>query len=81
MLVTASDGRGILTYGLCNIVYDHCTVGVSVVHWREGLVSFLTGCVPYLEFYGCGVVKADRLGEEGSADSGFSVVVELVLLT
>jgi hypothetical protein len=36
--------------------------------------------VPDFEFYGGGFVEGDGLGEEGGADGGFAVVVELVLL-
>lgn len=66
-------------YGLRYIINDDSAVGVSVVHGCEGLVSFLTGGVPYLEFDGCGVVEGDGLGEEGGADGGLSVVIELIL--
>ena len=67
-------------YGLCYVVDYDGAVRVSVVHWGEGLVAFLACCVPYFEFDGCGVVEGDGLGEEGGADGGFPVVIELILL-
>ena len=77
MVVSEKGGA----YGLCYVIDDDGAVGVSVVHWSEGFVSFLACCVPYLELNGCGVVEGDGLGEEGGADGGFSVVIELILLT
>lgn len=76
------SGPGILigrTYSLCYVIDDDGAVGVTVVHGRERLVAFLAGGVPYFELDGCGVVEGDGLSEEGGADGGFSVVVELVL--
>lgn len=68
-----------MTYGLRYVIDDDGAVGVTVIHGCEGLVAFLAGRVPYLELDGGGVVEGDGLGEEGGADGGFSVVVELVL--
>ena len=73
------EGRGEETYGLCDVVDYYGAVCVTVVHGCEGFVAFLAGCVPYFEFDGCGVVEGDGLGEEGGADGGFSVVIELIL--
>ena len=67
------------TYSLCDVVDYYGTVCVSVVHGRERLVALLAGRVPDLKLYGCVLVEGNGLGEEGSADGGFSVVVELVL--
>ena len=67
------------TYGLRDIVDYDGTVCIPIVHGCQRLVSFLTGCIPDFEFDGCGVVEGDGLGEEGGADGGFAVVVELVL--
>jgi hypothetical protein len=67
------------TYRLCDVVDDDGAVGIPVVHGRERLVALLAGCVPYLKLYGCVLVEGDGLGEEGGADGGFPVVVELVL--
>lgn len=44
------------TYSLCDIVDNDSTVGVAVVHWCEGLVSFLTRRIPYFELDGCVVI-------------------------
>ena len=66
-------------YGLCYVIDDDGAVGVSVVHWCEGFVSFLACGIPYFEFDGCGVVEGDGLCEESGADSGLSVVIELIL--
>jgi hypothetical protein len=67
------------THGLCDVVDDDGAVGVAVVHGRQRLVALLAGRVPYLELDCCGLVEGDGLGEEGGADCGFPVVVELVL--
>lgn len=62
-----------------DIVDDDGAVGVAVVHGSQRLVSLLTCRVPDLKLdRGC-VIEGDGLGEEGGADGGFSVVVELVL--
>ena len=68
-----------MTYGLRDIVDDYSAVGIPIVHGRERLVSFLPGSVPYLELDCRGFVEGDGLGEEGGADCGFPVVIELVL--
>jgi hypothetical protein len=65
-------------YGLCDIIDDNGAVGVSVVHGRQGLVSFLARGVPYFKFDGRVLVEGDGLSQEGGADSGFAIVVELV---
>jgi hypothetical protein len=46
---------------LCDVVDYDGAVRVAVVHWCEGFVAFLAGCVPYLEFDRGGVVKGDGL--------------------
>lgn len=66
------------TYRLRYIINDDGAVRIAVVHRCEGFVPLLSGGIPYFEFDGGGVVEGDGLGEEGSADGGFSVVVELV---
>lgn len=68
------------TYRLCDVVDYNCTVRIAVVHRRKGLVSFLARGVPYLKLHCCLFVEGNGLSEESGADSGFSVVVELVLL-
>ena len=67
------------TYGLCDVVYDYGAVCVSVVHGRERLVALLAGGIPDLELDRGVFIEGDGLGEEGGADGGFPVVVELVL--
>jgi hypothetical protein len=64
---------------LCDIIDDDGAVCVAVVHGGERLVALLAGRVPDLELDGCVLIEGDGLGEEGGADGGFSVVVELVL--
>lgn len=66
------------SYRLCDIVYNNCTVRVPVVHGCQRLVSFLTSSIPDLKFDGRSIIEGDCLCEEGGADCGFSVVVELV---
>lgn len=69
----------ISTHRLCYIIDHHCAVCVSVVHGRQRFVSLLARGIPDLELY-CGLlIEGNRLREEGGADGGFSVVVELVL--
>lgn len=67
------------TYSLCDIIYDHCAVRVPVVHRRQRLVSFLSRCIPDLEFHSCALIECDGLCEEGCADGGFPVIIELIL--
>ena len=68
------------TYSLCDVVDDYGAVCVSVVHGRERLVAFLTGGIPDFKLDGCVFIEGDGLGEEGGADGGFPVVVELILV-
>lgn len=64
---------------MSDVVNNDGAVGVAVVHGCQGLVSFLAGSIPNLEFdRGC-VVKRNRLRKESGADGRFSVVIELVL--
>lgn len=67
------------TYGLCDVVDDDGAIGVAVVHGRERLVALLAGRVPDLELDRRVLIEGDGLRQEGGADGGFSVVVELVL--
>ncbi|RMZ72162.1 hypothetical protein GMOD_00007160 [Pyrenophora seminiperda CCB06] len=67
------------TYGLSDVIYDYGAVCVSVVHGRKRLVALLARGIPNLELDSCVLVEGDGLGEEGGADGGFPVVVELVL--
>lgn len=64
---------------MCDIVDDDGAVRISVVHGRQGLVSFLASRVPDLEFDSSVLVERNGLCEEGGTDGGFSVGVELVL--
>lgn len=66
-------------YGLCDIVDNDSAVCVPVVHGRKRLVALLASRVPNLELDCCVLVEGDGLGQEGGADGGFPVVVELVL--
>lgn len=67
------------TYSLCDIVDDYRAVCISIVHRRQRLVSFLSSRVPDLKFDSGVLVQGYCLRQEGGADCGFSVVVELVL--
>ena len=63
-------------------VVDHNgAVGVPVVHGSKRLVPLLTRRIPDLKFDGCGFVEGYGLGEEGSADGGLPVIIELILAT
>lgn len=64
---------------MSDVVDDDGAVCIAVVHGRQRLVPLLSGRIPNLKLdCGC-VVEGYRLCEEGGADGGFSVVVELVL--
>lgn len=67
-------------YRLSNIIDDNGTIGIPVVHGRERLVSFLTRRVPNLELYSCVLVEGNGLGQEGSANGGLPVIIELILV-
>jgi hypothetical protein len=69
------------TYRLGDVVDHYSAVGIAVVHGRERLVTLLARCVPDLELDGCGFIEGDRLREEGGADGGLPVIVELILAT
>ena len=64
---------------MCDVVDDDSAVCVAVVHGGEGLVALLASRVPDLKLDRRVVVEGNGLGEEGSADGGFPVVVKLVL--
>jgi hypothetical protein len=64
---------------LGDVVDDDGAVGVSVIHGCQRLVSFLARSIPDLELDGCGFIEGDGLGEEGGADGGLPIVVELIL--
>jgi hypothetical protein len=64
---------------LCDVVDDDGAVCVSVVHGGEGLVALLACGIPDLKLDGGVFIEGDGLGQEGGADGGFPVVVELVL--
>jgi len=68
------------THSLSDIVDDDCAVRVTVVHWCQALVSLLSCGIPDLELDSRIVIEGDSLSEEGSADRGFSVVIELILI-
>ena len=62
------EGVGQGTDGLCDVVDDDRTVGISIVHGCEGFIAFLAGGIPYFEFDCGGIVERDGLGEESGAD-------------
>jgi hypothetical protein len=57
---------------LGDVVNDNGTVGVAVVHGREGLVALLAGGIPNLELDGGVFIERDGLCEKGGADGRFS---------
>jgi hypothetical protein len=75
----AKGGQRGRTHGLRNVVDDDGAVGVPVVHGRQRLVPLLARCVPDLKLDCRVLVERDGLCEEGGADGGFPVRVELVL--
>ena len=38
-----------MTYCLCNVIDNYSAIGISVVHWRQRLISLLAGGIPYLK--------------------------------
>lgn len=66
------------TYSLCDIVDDNGAVRVAVVHGCQGLVTLLAGRIPDLELHRGVLIQRDGLCEEGSANGGFSVGIELI---
>jgi hypothetical protein len=67
------------TYGLRDIVYNNGTVGISVVHGSQRLVSLLAGGIPNLELDRRVLIEGDGLSEESRSNGGFSEGVELIL--
>jgi hypothetical protein len=67
------------SYSLGNVVDNNCTVGVSIVHGREGLISFLASGIPYLKLHCRALIEGDRLGEERGANGRFPIVIKLIL--
>lgn len=71
---------GILpTYGLRDIIYNNGTVGISVVHGSQRLVSLLAGRIPNLELDRRVLIEGDGLSEESRSNGGFSEGVKLIL--
>ncbi len=68
-----------MAYRLGDVIYDHGAVCVSVVHGCQGFVSLLAGGIPDLELDCRVFIEGDGLCQEGGADGGFPVRVELVL--
>lgn len=55
-------------YSLSDVVDNDSTVRIPVVHWSQGLVSFLASGIPYLELDRCAFVQRNGLCQEGRAD-------------
>jgi hypothetical protein len=64
---------------LSDIVDDNGAVCISVVHGSKRLVAFLAGGIPNFELDGSVLIKRNGLGQEGSADGGLAIGIELVL--
>lgn len=75
-----SANSNVTTYGLRNVVYDDGTVGVSVVHGRQRLVSLLASRVPNLKLDRRVLIERDGLGEESRSNGRFPERVELILM-
>lgn len=71
--------EGVSTYGLCYVVDNNSAMSITIVHGRQRFVSFLTSGIPYFELDSCILIECDGLGEEGSANCRFAVIIELVL--
>jgi len=67
------------TYSLGDVIDHNSTVGVSIVHRSQRLISFLTSSIPYFELDRGALVEGDGLCQEGGADGRLTVIIELVL--
>jgi hypothetical protein len=65
-------------YRLSDVVYNHCAICISVIHWRKGFVPFLPSRVPNFKFHRCVFIERYCLCQECRTNSRFAVVVELV---
>jgi hypothetical protein len=54
-----------LPYGLGNVIYNDCSLGISVIHWRQAVESFLSCSIPDFEFDRA-IIDVAFLGQEGS---------------
>jgi hypothetical protein len=57
------------TYSLGDVIDHNSTVGVSIVHRSQGLISFLASSIPNFEFDGGALIEGYGLCQESSADS------------
>ena len=64
--------------GLGEVVDDESGLGIALVHRGQGGESLLAGCVPDLKLDGSRWQVA-FLGEEGGADGGLLVFLEVVV--
>lgn len=55
----------VCSYCVSDVVHYNCSLGSSVVHWGQTVVSLLSGCVPDFKLYCC-IIQADCLCEECS---------------
>ena len=55
---------------MCEIEDQDRGMGATVVHGREGIVAFLSGCVPEVEAYRAGR-KANGFSKEACPDGRF----------
>ena len=42
-----------ITYLVCDIVNNYCSLCTTVVHGGKTVIPLLSGCVPYLKLYRC----------------------------
>ena len=68
-----------MTYCLSNVIYNNGTVRIPIVHGGKRLVSLLASGIPDLKLDCRSFVEGNGLCQEGGADGGFAVGVELVL--
>lgn len=64
-----SWGRTTQTYSLGDVIDHNSTVGVSIVHRSQRLISLLASGIPDFELDGGAFVEGDGLRQEGGADS------------
>lgn len=72
-------GRKSRTYSLGDVIDHNGTVGVSIVHRSQRLISLLASSIPDFKLDRGALVEGDGLCQEGSADGRLSVIIELVL--
>jgi hypothetical protein len=73
-----SNRKG-LTYSLSDVIDYDGAIGIPIIHRGQRLISLLASCIPDLELDCGALIEGDGLCQEGGADCGLAVIVELIL--